>query len=390
MREYAVSMALDWMDFEEELFNSCVTQAQEIISRHPDHTFYAVALDGLYGEETGAVTLPALALNSEQAYARDYPDDTETGLLSPRWNAPDWHWCGLDIFDDDAAAAWEARLTEEAGRIGWEALEQDIFALLVRVCHRLRAELAVGRHEKLVVFVGDGDFEEELLRACLSEHDLALHFPDILSAEKEREHVRALPPAERAEYLLRSLRDPATHIERMEAAAGLRGLGDDAVPALLPLLADEENGWEAACLLGEVGVASREVVAALAERVRNADGPNKFWAARALAFLGQLPKVRGLNPDEETLVEAEAAPYTAFRDRCIHPRALDYAPLEQFLTERPDLAEALAKALAPGTGYCSITAAEEPVATAALGSRFDLVRMHAETVLQNYATATPR
>lgn len=64
-------MGVDWTALEEAIRRSALRQARDVIEHHPDHVFYAVALDGVSTEPSGRVELPVLALNSEQALTRD-------------------------------------------------------------------------------------------------------------------------------------------------------------------------------------------------------------------------------------------------------------------------------------------------------------------------------
>jgi hypothetical protein len=88
----------------------------------------------------------------------------------------------------------------------------------------------------------------------------------------------------------------------------------------------------------------------------------------------------GALPDD-VVITAVAAPYTSFRDRCVAPRQLDYGPLVRVAEERPECRSGLAKELAPGHGYCRITAGEVDEALRGVASPLELVRRHAVGVL---------
>jgi hypothetical protein len=60
---------------------------------------------------------------------------------------------------------------------------------------------------------------------------------------------------------------------------------------------------------------------------------------------------------------------------------LDYRPLDDFLTLRPAIAPKVAEALAPGTSYCVISAAEVAEALRGTTCAHVLVRKHAVWVL---------
>ncbi len=74
-------MGVDWTALEEAIRRSALRQARDVIEHHPDHVFYAVALDGVSTEPSGRVELPVLALNSEQALTRDRGPVEEADLI---------------------------------------------------------------------------------------------------------------------------------------------------------------------------------------------------------------------------------------------------------------------------------------------------------------------
>ncbi|MDO5745914.1 MAG: DUF4303 domain-containing protein, partial [Micrococcaceae bacterium] len=73
-------MGVDWTALEEAIRVSALRQAEEIIDRHPDEVFYAIALDGVSADETDHIDLPVLALNSEEALTRSFAEDNEEGV----------------------------------------------------------------------------------------------------------------------------------------------------------------------------------------------------------------------------------------------------------------------------------------------------------------------
>lgn len=75
-------MGVDWAALEEAIRRSALRQARDVIEHHPDHVFYAVALDGVSTEPSGRVELPVLALNSEQALTRDRGPVEEADLVA--------------------------------------------------------------------------------------------------------------------------------------------------------------------------------------------------------------------------------------------------------------------------------------------------------------------
>ncbi|MGL3806395.1 DUF4303 domain-containing protein [Paeniglutamicibacter sp. R2-26] len=219
---------------------SALRQAEEIIDRHPNEVFYAVALDGVSADETDHLDLPVLALNSLQALARkqkaeeaeavvveddfddedegfeeradadddgsdrEYDDDEDEeedeedediddvlkeleamdsvddqGFYSSKWNPPDWFWCSIELFDDSASDLWSQALTSVAKHHGWEETNRLYYEMLIRVTDSLREALAVGRNADLVAYLSDEEHADRILRRCLTQDQLAKHFPEL-------------------------------------------------------------------------------------------------------------------------------------------------------------------------------------------------------------------
>ncbi|MFF5793374.1 hypothetical protein ACFY5D_15120 [Paeniglutamicibacter sp. NPDC012692] len=236
-------MGVDWTALEEAIRVSALRQAEEIIDRHPNEVFYAVALDGVSADETDHLDLPVLALNSLQALARkqkeeedeevvveddfdddedegfeerpdaeddgsgrEYEDDEdededdeedeedlddvlkeleamnsveEQGFYSSKWNPPDWFWCSIELFDDSATELWSQALTSVAKHHGWEETNRLYYEMLIRVTDSLRQALAVGRNADMVVYLSDEEHADRILRRCLTQDQLAKHFPEL-------------------------------------------------------------------------------------------------------------------------------------------------------------------------------------------------------------------
>lgn len=191
-------MGVDWTALEEAIRKSALRQAREVIDHHPDHVFYAVALDGVSTEPADAIELPVLALNSEQALERDLSlaqhdqapvvvdgeddDDVEPveeSFYSTRWNPPEWHWCSMELFDESAANLWSAALTQVAEKHGWEPTIRRYYEMLCSVTESLGRELATGKHAELIAYVSDEDHADKILRRCLTPEQLQRHFPEL-------------------------------------------------------------------------------------------------------------------------------------------------------------------------------------------------------------------
>lgn len=234
---------------------SALRQAEEIIHRHPDEVFYAIALDGVSADETDHIDLPVLALNSEEALTRafaggddegvdeDFDDedeeeyfeeradadddgsdrdvhlhdgeatdsddddedddvatdededdedidavlkefdaltsDAEQGYYSSKWNPADWQWSPIELFDESASVLWSQALTSVAKDHGWEKTNRLYYEMLIRVTESLRNALATGRNADVVVYLSDEEHGDALLRRCLTESQLAKHFPEL-------------------------------------------------------------------------------------------------------------------------------------------------------------------------------------------------------------------
>lgn len=229
-------MGVDWAALEEAIRVSALRQAEEIITHHPDHVFYAIALDGVSTEPSERIELPVLALNSEQALLRDLaiaqgqdeaeagavsggdeeeayadtesaPDDDDDdgdesddeneedlddgfedigdldaedeGFYSTKWNPPDWHWCSVELFDESASELWSQALTSVSEKAGWETTIKRYYEMLISVMESLRKELAVGKNADLVAYLSDEDHADRILRRCLTQDQLAKHFPEL-------------------------------------------------------------------------------------------------------------------------------------------------------------------------------------------------------------------
>ncbi|NGO76555.1 DUF4303 domain-containing protein [Streptomyces sp. YC504] len=368
---------MDWPAFESELTAGVVEKVTEAAST--GGRLYAAVLGELYAETDGVIRLPMLGANSEDALAGD--EDV-------RWSLADWDTVWDAWLPEERWAFWERTLTEEACRSSvrhWERTFARYLTTLTRVCKRAREQLcAQGVTDQgfVVVVLTDDDAEEGLLRRVLGVRDMRRLFPLYDEAAAWTAEVEALAPGERAVRYVRALSFRDGPVGREDAEKALCALGRDAVPALIDALSQGPDRWQAAKLLADVGDAADEVIGALSLALRNTTGPDQSWAAVALSRLGRLDVVLAASalPDD-TVVEAVAAPFTAFRDHCASPLPLDYGPLEQFLVERPQLNEALAATLRPGSSYCVIRAGEVSTALDALRSPHVTVRRHAVSVL---------
>ena len=105
--------------------------------------------------------------------------DAEQGYFSSKWNPADWQWSPIELFDESATSLWNQALTSVAKDHGWEKTNQLYYEMLIRVTESLRSALAVGRNADIVVYLSDEEHGDALLRRCLTDAQLAKHFPEL-------------------------------------------------------------------------------------------------------------------------------------------------------------------------------------------------------------------
>lgn len=105
--------------------------------------------------------------------------DAEEGYYSSKWNPSDWQWSPIELFDESAAALWSQALTDVAKDHGWEKTNRLYYEMLIRVTESLRTTLAVDRNSDVVVYLSDEEHGDALLRRCLTDAQLAKHFPEL-------------------------------------------------------------------------------------------------------------------------------------------------------------------------------------------------------------------
>lgn len=160
------------------------------------------------------------------------------------------------------------------------------------------------------------------------------------------------------------------HTERAEKE--LRRLGARAVPALIAGLRDKEHGWQAAKVLGEIGMpAAKKAIPALVAVVkRGTESTGDLWAARALGMLGQLDILMTLAATKRLLPCVLAG----FKEA----RPYSYVHYEALLARNDkSLAKAISSALAPGSSLYDPPAGSFELIAAAIGSRHLALRKDA-------------
>lgn len=288
---------------------------------------------------------------------------------------------------DDRWRHWEGAITAEAGRGSrqrWHRTFNRYLTVLTRVCKRSRAALRASgmTDDRFVVVVLFDERREELLRRVLGMREMYRLFPEYDQRAVALARLPEMAPADQAAFYVQALGSWDGPIAGEDAERALRGLGVAAVPALVRRLSNGDDRWRAAMLLADIGHAEDDVIGALTRALRHTTSADRDWVARALSRLGRVDLVLtepGL--PEGTVVTAAAAPFSSFRDRAVAPPPLDYRLIEQFLADRPHLADALAGELKSGSGYCTIRTEEVHIAIDGLRSSRDLIRQHAVCVL---------
>lgn len=379
-----VAVRLDWAGFESALVDALAQAVRSTVVGHPEERFYAAVLDRIYRETDGVIRLPSLGMNSVETLAQ-LPVEDQADL---RWSPADWDHYDDDWVPEDPAGNWDRQLTAEACRgttRQWESTFRRYLTMLVRVCKRARTDLRTSgvTDRDFVVLLLDDEYHETLVKRVLTRSEVSRHFPEFDERAVELARVAALPEAERVAYYASKLGVFDGPVSSEEAESALRGHGPAAFPALIPMLAVEDQAWQAAKLLADIGQPDDSVVRALEDALTRLDGSNQSWVACALSRLDRLDVVldRVDCLPQEVVIGAVTAPYTSFRDDAVIPLRLDYRPLEDAIALMPPCVPALADELAPGRTYCAITVDEVDEAIRGLASPHVIIRGHAVCVL---------
>lgn len=364
----------DWNEFEDELVAQLQGALALLGQQVQSEPFYVVALYGVYRELDGLLSLPLLGANTDA----EGPEDAQGDFWAERWNPHGWAHTELE-FDEAAALALEKRLTAEATKSTsdhWRRVQERYDEVLVRVAGRLRAiaSEALAVTESFVCFVFDEAGGPALAKHTIEDARFDAVFTKAATKFREQARVAALSPEERAAFLVGRL-GLYDGISSEDAQVGLVSLGEVAVPLLLPLLDNKENGWIAAKLLGDIGIATPEVLGALRDVA-----PRVMWAAVALGMLC-----------DDTWLLRSTEPGVAVRGLTARLRAistkertspLSYGSLESFL-EGADSAQRMRveEELKPGCAYNRIDAADVDEALRGLTSEHDAIRWHAAAIL---------
>lgn len=364
-------MAFDWKAFEGELLEELRAALRRFAKQHRKEHFYAVAIFGVYRELDGLLSLPALGASTVE----EGPEpEAPTSFWSARFNPADWpHELELDR---KTGLRLEKRLTAEATRgtvAHWRSVERTYFEVLTRITGALRADAIeqLSCTEDFVCFWHDEEGGPELARKTISRTLAGRLFAREASQKQERQKLAKRSPDERAAFLVTRF-GQFEGVTSEQAQRELLPMGASAHEALIGALADKEDGWTAAKVLAQIGIATPEVITALRKRA------DELWFAMALGMLGDFAWLSKRAP--ATAVYGLTARLKAITAGGA-PRPLDYAPLEAWLTKNPKARSRIEQELAPGRSYVDIEKSDVDEAIRGLSSRFAVVRWHAAAVL---------
>src|SRR5436190_14870299 len=259
----------DWRALENDLAGALVRAVSALVADHRDERFYAAALWLLYRETDGPIQLPMLAVNTEQALDR-LPADQRGDV---RWSPADWEYDDVAWLSDDVARRWEHDLAAHARRgtvAQWDATFDRFVTALVTVCRRARRGL-----DGLPVVVLDAELHATVVPRILPKAQIRQMFPELDERTRARSELAALPPDRQAAHLVGLLGTFDGPRGSEDAEKALRDLGPAAVPALLPRLTVPGEGWQAAKILADIGLADDTVVRALAEALHRTSGADR-------------------------------------------------------------------------------------------------------------------
>ena len=363
--------AFSWSNFEAALFQEFDTAINAFAREHPREPIFALALYHIYRELDGILSLPQLGLAGSEA-----PADPDGDFLSERWNPHGWDHFEIEL-PLERTVALEESLTAEANRgsqAHWRRTETRYFNSLVRITRRLRDAAAASLQISplFIAYVYDTDGGHALARKTIAKARFHKLFPQTIAMDAKRTEAAELAPGQRAKFLVTRLGKFDGAVGSEEAQAGLLELGALAVPVLVPLVDDKENGWLAAKLLGTIGVASPEVIEALERHA-----PGGGWHATALGMLGHVPNGGSV----QTRVDAATAPLKAVSSTA-NRIALDYRPVEALLASgSTEATRRIEGTLKPGSSYAEICATDVDEALRGLSSEHAVIRWHAASVL---------
>ena len=316
-----------WKQYEAELLKGLSEAIQEVMGQYPEERFYGAAFHSFYREHGDRISMPCLAVNTEEELAGDFES---------RWSAPDWYWDDLD-YQSSKLLSLHHRFDEFASSKDdqhWETLHSQWMESLVRVAKQLTSKLK--RKKQATGDFGFFLFDEEsnamvdVLRRCMTAAKFKKLFPDLMGAIQYEQRTEKLPVSKRIALYASDLTE--------ENCAKLLALGAKAVPALVNVLkSNEDDKIGPARMLGLLGVKDQDAIKALKEYASHSVEPYlASHAAYSLALLGETEYLLNMAKKAKTRTLAIGAIkrlYSGFlSDNSVVYVPLDYRPLEHLLT----------------------------------------------------------
>lgn len=369
----------------EEILTDNVTHAIITLSKeNPEHVFYGVAFYHCYREEGGEIHLPHLAANSIQTFSSTPQNNDNEGFWSIKWNPPDWKWTDIPYKNNELQLI-EQTLNEEIQKgsaTAYTKLENRFFKTVANASKKIRTNLSKQScfTKDFVVFFHDEMGAADLAHKCMNDKLFLTHFPEQDKTEQERRSIAALPINEQVEYYISRLDKSGELIGREEAEEKLIGIGEPAIPILIKELDNPNISWQAAMLLGKIGISSDEVITTLRKGVLEKDYGTARHSTSALTKLGDIDYLLSLTNSDSTRETAICGITTLYGYS--YKGKLDYAPLEKLLDKDCPKCKAIVEyELKPGSSYMDITANDVDEAIRGMGSRHQLIRQHATSVV---------
>ncbi|ENB4455203.1 DUF4303 domain-containing protein [Escherichia albertii] len=386
----------DWQGMETAAINYMVASVKHVHQEHPREHIYGAMFHCFYGDGD-VIDWPCLAIGTEECLASiviDYQNDGFTQAVEEltgdlRWSPADQKY---NDEPNEECEQWANKCHEFAAINrtfnAWEEVYEQFLHVFPKAAKKARLQLIrEGVVDKNFIAIAS-DEAGDLISLSLTKKQILQYFPAYSLVEQERKYLKSLPLETRiAELIAQIFGRKKTGLLSDEYEVLLKQLGKLALPALLHEVKNSDKAWNACKLIAEINESNEDVIAALISLVddQTADGSNRCWAASALARLGYMNLLaeRISQLPVEILVRGITAPYLSFRNHGSH-LSLDYTPLEFVLSHHPDLVEDIAKEMAPGRGFCTITVDEVPAARTGLASYWPCIQFHAQYVLKEF------
>jgi len=370
-------MTNSWKQLEDLYTAQALREVERVIRENPEHTFYAVALQESYRELDGTICLPCVALNSVEALRKEQGESEPYDMGSANWR---WNTLTLKNRELKQLQDWLDAEAIKNTQAHWFRTEKRFLSTMVRVARRLYAKLKQYKQvtrDFCVYFDDEDDDSGELARRCMSKSLFLKHFPGLVKENESARQLRKLPAAKKFE---RYLADIYGHEDELTAQ------GEAAIEGLIAKLKDKEEGYAAARVLGRIGIASKPVIRALRESVRE-QTRYAWWSASALALLGDIEFLFELAEDDarrSNVIRGLSFLYRGFDDPedWLRRPKLDYGIFERLLDRKSKAwTQIVAEELSPGKGFVCIQPDELDEALRGLQSEHVLIRQHAACIL---------